>query len=334
MLCVTTALLDAVAGPEVRREIDRRIDLPLLAHSEGEVPRAAVACALCALLFHGLIQRVPEGRAYVDEQLSMGRKVCFDHGAIRTVDGFTGSLPQGDGAFARILEPLGFIRTGVYPLDRLKMTGRVFTHADDPENIAQFFVSELHVSRFSAQFQEAARRTMSTSVDPLPAPATGLLERLRRDKSLPMDEAAQLLRWLLGCFGRHHEEPHLQDYELLLAESAEMAWIATEGNVFNHATDRVRDIRHVAEEQRRAGRPLKKDIEISGTGRVLQTAFRASTVRRRFLTEAGHVERDVPGSFYEFIQRERLPSGRLDLSFDSGNATGIFGMTAGGQHAR
>jgi hypothetical protein len=41
----------------------------------------------------------------------------------------------------------------------------------------------------------------------------------------------------------------------------------------------------------------------------------------------------VPGSFYEFIQRERLRDlvtgvPRLDLAFDSGNAQGIFKMTA------
>ncbi len=39
------------------------------------------------------------------------------------------------------------------------------------------------------------------------------------------------------------------------------------------------------------------------------------------------VTRHVPGSFYEFIQRERLQCGRLDLAFDAGNATAIFKMT-------
>jgi hypothetical protein len=36
----------------------------------------------------------------------------------------------------------------------------------------------------------------------------------------------------------------------------------------------------------------------------------------------------VPGSFYEFIQRSVDPAtGKLDLGFDSGNATGIFAVT-------
>ena len=36
----------------------------------------------------------------------------------------------------------------------------------------------------------------------------------------------------------------------------------------------------------------------------------------------------VPGSFHEFITRKVDPeTGRLDLTFDAGNATAIFHMT-------
>ena len=328
MLCVTTTIVEAVAGAQVRRAVDASLELPLIDGTREAVPRAAIASALAALLFHDLVQRVPEGREYVTDQVKAGRKICFDHGAIRTVDGPSGELPGGDAAFARILEPLGYVRTGVYPLERLKMTGRVFTHADLPEEIAQFFVSELHVRRFSAPFQAAAAAVLRSSRDPLNAGAVTLLERLRREKVLPMEQVVQLVPWLLRAFGRQHEEPALSDYEVLLQESAEMAWIATEGNAFNHATDRVDDIHAVAAEQRRLGRTIKPSVEVSRSGRVLQTAFLASPVRRRFFTPDGYVDREVPGSFYEFIQRERNPRGRLDLSFDSANATGIFKMTA------
>ena len=71
---------------------------------------------------------------------------------------------------------------------------------------------------------------------------------------------------------------------------------------------------------------------------VRQTAFRAATVQREFLTTTGRVTRAVPGSFHEFITRAELQASpaandaaqgtRLDLAFDAGNATGIFGMTA------
>jgi hypothetical protein len=50
-------------------------------------------------------------------------------------------------------------------------------------------------------------------------------------------------------------------------------------------------------------------------------------VTRRFRTDAGVAERTVPGAFFEFINRDRLPGGELDLTFDTGNAQGIFTMT-------
>jgi hypothetical protein len=281
------------------------------------------------------MDRVPTGRAYVGECVAAGRKVVFDHGALRTVAlAGMGSLPAGHGGIGRILEPLGYRVASLYPLERLGMTGRAYTHEDLPEDLPQFFVSELHPQRFSAKFQAAVARITATSRDPLTSAHLQLLEELRVAGELPLGKATQLLPALAFCFGRHHGTPLLADYETLLAESAEMAWISTEGNAFNHATDRVPDLASVVVEQRRLARPLKDKIEVSGSGRVRQTAFRADIVTREFTGADGRtVTRNVPGSFYEFIQRELMKdelSGtrRLDLAFDSGNAQGIFKMTA------
>ncbi len=106
----------------------------------------------------------------------------------------------------------------------------------------------------------------------------------------------------------------------------------TEGNAFNHATDRVADVDRLAAEQKMLGQPMKDTVETSQSGRVRQTAFHAARVMRKFRAADGSlVEREVPGSFYEFITRLPLPEkdGRraLDLSFDSSNAQAIFKMT-------
>ena len=114
----------------------------------------------------------------------------------------------------------------------------------------------------------------------------------------------------------------------LLAQSGEAAWIATEGNAFNHATDRVADVEALSDTLRDGGWPIKERVEISASGRVRQTAFRADPVERLFLDADGQlVRRTVPGSFYEFITRHAKDDGSLDLAFDSANATGIFAMT-------
>ena len=301
---------------------------PALAGAPG-VTRAQAAMALNAVLFAQLLDRVPTAARYVEAVFAAGRQICFDHGALRTIDGPTGALPQGRAAFARLLEPLGYRIVGVYPLPRLKMTGHVFTHADFPETVPQFFVSELHVDRLPESAQAAAERVFGASSDPLDGAAQVMLDALASQGRCTPEQALAGLPALVRAFGRHHPGPSLSDYEALLEHSAEAAWIATAGNVFNHATDRVPDVVALAAELAAQGYPLKPAVEHSASGRVHQTAFVADRGLRSFTDAAGQtVTREVPGSFYEFITRDLDPAtGKLDLSFDSGNATGIFTMT-------
>jgi hypothetical protein len=295
------------------------------------VGRAELAFGLGLALFADLLRRVPEADRYLQRVAEAQGEIVFDHGALRTVAWPCGELPPGEAAFTRFLTALGYRLGGTYPLPRLKMSGRSWVHEDLPEDLPQYFVSELHPEAFSPLFQQSVTRVVGASSDPLRPSDIALVERLRRDRALPLQAARVLLEALLRCFGRQHGDVRLADYETLLAESAEMAWIATEGNVFNHATDRVADVDRLAEQLRREGYSLKERVEVSASGRVRQTALRAAPVQRSFVHEGHLVTRSVPGSFYEFISRDRLHEGEaapLDLSFDSGNATGIFRMTA------
>jgi hypothetical protein len=334
-------LIALLAAHRSAQQIDfllRALHVPActLRPAESQVSRLELAQALNMLLFEKLLREVPDAAAYVADAMQAGQRMHFDHGALRTVlADNTGLLPAGAEVIVRILRPLGYVQNGLYPLERLRMTGRTYGHADAPEEIAQFFVSELHADQFSPEFQAAVARVAGTALDPLDADAQALLAQLEQAGHLPMAAAQGLLPVLLSCFERQHELPTLADYELLRAESAEMAWIATEGNVFNHATDRVADVEAVAQHQRALGRPMKDKIEVSRNGRVRQTAYRACTVVRPMRDAQGVVvQKSVPGSFYEFISRARYVDEqgieRLDLSFDSGNAQGIFKMTAGG----
>lgn len=334
-LPILERLLCDVVGQPAWALCSSRVHIaPALIEPRGDsVPRAVLADAMNLALFADLLKRVPAGMQRVTEVARDGKLVHFDHGALRTVVSDCTALPSGYLAFARILEPLGFEVAGTYPLPRIHMMGRAFAHRDCPEDIAQFFVSELTPGALSPQFREAAERVIATSKDPLSTSAAELLAKLARDRALPYEQARTLLPELTSCFARHHNVPTLADYQILLAESAEMAWIATEGNTFNHVTERVCDIASVAREQHRLGRPMKAQIEVSNSGRVRQTAYFAAAVDRQFRLDDGAViTASVPGSFYEFIERAEVVDARghrwLDLSFDSSNAQGIFKMTA------
>lgn len=330
---VIAALTKAVLGDtDGQKALDALHIAPaLLAERGPTVSRAAFAMAMNVSLFDNLLRRVPSGAAYVADTLAQSRRISFDHGALRTIrlpDGPNGALPGGEDAFTRIFVPLGYRMATVYPLDRLKMTGRAYTHADYPDAIPQFFLSELHVDRFDADFADAAARVFGTSRDPLDAQALAVLDDFAAGRAVSFADAVAALPTILSAFDRQHDAPDFADYQLLLSRSNEAAWIATEGNAFNHATDRVADVATLAERLRAEQHPIKDRLEISATGRVRQTALRADSVERSFAD--GQV-RAVPGSFFEFISRDIDPAtGQLDLAFDTGNATGIFAMTRAG----
>jgi len=332
-VAVLQETLEKVIGADRAAKLFLTLEVPqgLVEESGETISRAGIAQALNMMLFEDLLERVPNAKLYAEDAVRDGKKILHDHGAVRTVkwEGM-GELPAGEEAITRILRPLGYALNGVYPLERLKMTGRSHAQVEYPEGLAQFFISELHPERFSETFQGAVGRVTATSIDPLTHEAKVLLAELEEKHFLPSEKAAILLPLLAGAFKRQHEDAALADYELLLAESAEMAWIATEGNSFNHATDRVPDVDALAETQKSLGRPMKATVETSQSGRVRQTAFLAARVMRTFRGEDGSViEKEVAGSFYEFITRLPLPEeGKLDLSFDSSNAQGIFKMTA------
>jgi hypothetical protein len=334
---VLQATLNALIGSaRTERLFDVLVINPeLKENSNPRVSRAGLAQALNMLLFEDLIERVPAAKIYVEQCLDSEKTVMHDHGAVRTIAmSGMGSLPAGQESIARILRPLGYAINGVYPLERLRMTGHSYAQADHPEEIAQFFISELHPERFSPKFQSALTRVVGASIDPLTREARVLLQELESSRSLTVNQAVVLLPVIVSCFARQHNNIALEDYETLLAESSEAAWISTEGNAFNHVTDRVADVDQLADEQKALGQPMKAVVETSKSGRVRQTAFRAAFVPRTFHLANGNVlEKEVPGSFLEFITRlpldeESSRKKRLDLSFDSSNAQAIFKMTS------
>ncbi len=144
------SLLSTLIGPTRTTRLLTTLTIhPSLLVQADLASRALLAQALNMLLFEDLIARVPAAHAYVDRCLAAGDTIFHDHGAVRTVDlAGMGALPRGQAALTRILIPLGYQLRGTYPLDRLRMTGRSYAQADLPEDLAQFFLSELHVDRF------------------------------------------------------------------------------------------------------------------------------------------------------------------------------------------
>lgn len=324
-----------IVGQNTIDDFSKVILIPddLSSFGDEQVPRAHLAMSLFIVLYADLLERVPHAKNYFERRLVEERTILFDHGAVRTVlHERNGALPIGEESLTRILEPLGYFHNHTYPLEKLKMTGRSYTHSDLPTQIPQYFVSEFHVAKVQDdEFIKAVINVTEDSIDPLNEQTKADLAYLTEHKSLPRARCNDFLANCAGAFQRQHRVPELNDYKRLIKHSAEMAWIATEGNAFNHATDRVEKLTELVDEENSLSMPMKETIEVSKTGRVLQTAYRADPIERPFIDDKGDcIQIEVPGSFFEFIERKIDPdTGELDLQFDASNATGIFKMTEG-----
>src|SRR5580704_14734536 len=117
-------LIRLIAGDKAADDLlnTLQIERTFMLESAGAVSRGVFAMALNAVLFTDLLSRVPTGAAYVADRRRQHERITFDHGALRTIrfgSGKTGALPPGVDAFSRILEPLGYHVTGIYPLEDL-----------------------------------------------------------------------------------------------------------------------------------------------------------------------------------------------------------------------
>lgn len=297
---------------------------------DENISRAQLSMSLFLVLYADLLERVPHALEYFNRLKSEEETIFLDHGAVRTVlCSRNGELPEGETALNRILIPLGYFHKHTYPLPKLKMTGRSYTHEDLPGLIPQYFVSEFHPEKVGDDnFEKAVISVVETSRDPLSQQILDDLTFIANNKYLPRERSTNFLQEVAAAFSRQHEVPFLRDYETIKAHSAEMAWITTEGNSFNHATDRVADVMELAENERTIGSPIKDTVEVSGSGTIMQTAYKADAISRPFrLDDNEIIQNDVPGSFFEFITRSKLDDGTIDLAFDASNATGIFAMT-------
>ena len=167
--------------------------------------------------------------------------------------------------------------------------------ANSARSMPQFFISELHVERFSAGFAAPPRvRHQPRSAC---APRRAALHAFAEHGSCELGAAAAGLREILAAFGRCHNTPTLVDYQVLLAESAEAA-DRDRGCAFNH-TAACPDVDAVACEQRDWAVPSGQH-RVSRSGSVRQTAF-SRPCRPHLWHRRRNDGPDGARSFYEFI---------------------------------
>jgi hypothetical protein len=187
---------------------------------------------------------------------------------------------------ARVFEDLGWSQAGAYDFRDAHLNAVYLTNPGQP----RIFVSELRTEELSPRARQ-------------------ILAQLPRDP--PFDGAAG---WFRGPGLRPSERELLE----LERESQYAAWLLLFGREVNHFTASVPDVADWHERMRRAGIPMKDEIEGDPGAGLRQTATRAAPRRVQLLER----EREWPYAYLEIAER----NGGFD-GFVAAQARQLFEMT-------
>lgn len=229
-----------------------------------------------------------------------GEAVVNDHIALRTF-----GLPKVNiDCLAKFFIRYGYEEKGEYEFEFKKLRAKHY----EKEGFPRVFISELKVEEFSDFLQE----TVGLLVEQIP------------------DESVLTESFLYS--GLLWDRISWPVYERLKQESEYSAWMATFGYVANHFTVSVNHLKtfagigEVTEFLKDNGfRMNSSGGEIKGSKEdcLLQSSTLASDVRVK-LKESEYV---LPGCYYEFAERFKMPDGQLFNGFITKSADKIFEST-------
>jgi hypothetical protein len=243
----------------------------------------------------------PAARRIYDLFEEEGETVLNDHIALRTFN-----HPRlGIESLARTFKKYGYQEKGDYVFVEKKLYAKHYEHID--HNLPKIFISELELEKVSP----FVRETMNSLIEKIPQSA------IESDR--------------FSMCGR----PWNMSFELYskLAEESEYAsWVAAIGFRPNHFTVNVNalkkftDLKNLNRFIESKGFALNKaGGEIKGSPEVFleQSSTLAKEVPIRFDDGIHH----IPGCYYEFAKRYRLPSGEFYQGFVATSADKIFEST-------
>jgi hypothetical protein len=230
-----------------------------------------------------------------------GETIHNDHIALRTFD----DQRVGIEALAKPILGFGYLPKGDYEFTAKKLRARHYEHPDP--DVPRIFISELKLTRFSKELQAAVKRT----IDQLPADAPH--------------------QWDFPAMGRPWETTW-EEYDRAATESEYAAWMLIFGFRANHFTvdvNRLRGFDRLAQLNdflKENGFALNAaGGEIKGSPDVFLE--QSSTLAEKIEIELADGKREVPGCYYEFALRHRLPGGEIFSGFVAESADKIFQST-------
>ncbi len=234
--------------------------------------------------------------------IARGEKVINDHIAFRTFN-----IPKvGLATIAKIFIGFGYKPNGEYHFKEKKLYARHYEHPD-PNN-PKIFISELKLEECSADLQKIVKDLVAQVPDQLTK------------------------QWDFCACGVPWKPVSYPTYEKLLSESEYAGWMSAFGFRANHFTvyfnplKTFKDLQEFNEFIKKSGYKLNTSGgEIKGSPQ--EFLEQSSTLAHPVEVKFADCTRTIPGCYYEFAQRYKLPDGKIFTGFVAQSADKIFEST-------
>ncbi len=262
---------------------------------------------------HHLLDRLWEDYASLNPQAQTihrllcerGERVVNDHIAFRTYD----DPRVGLDAVAESFVSLGYQPKGSYEFPEKKLTAR---HYEPPSHqlatgLPRVFISQLQVGQFSQPFGDI----VASLIDQVPAD-------LPKSQGFPVADRP----WGVSY----------ADYETLRQESEYGAWLAAFGLRANHFTVDVGALNSFDGLAAFNAFLIENGFELNTSGGAIKGSpevflEQSSTLAAQVPVDFSDGQHTIPGCYYEFAKRYRMPSGELFQGFIAQSASKIFEST-------
>ena len=254
-------------------------------------------------LWKEYMQRTPSAQKIKNLFINGGNEVFNDHVAIRTFDDSRINIE----VLATPFLEAGYEECGDYHFEKKKLYAKHYEHKTD-KNAPRVFISQLLIKEFSEELQA----TVKNMIDAI---------------SLDDLNSSELI-----FKGRLWEQPSMQVYEKLQAETEYAAWMYVNGFCANHFTVDVNKLENFTSLQQ-VNEFLKENgykMNISGgeiKGTPLQMLEQSSILADKIPVDFLEGTKEITSCYYEFAFRHPINNGVLYSGFIAGSADKIFEST-------
>jgi hypothetical protein len=296
-------------------------------------PRERFLAELFDTLWDRYRQRVEYVRQYERVIQQAGATFFNDHIAFRT---FAAQQPlTGISTISRIFEALGYRAAGSYHFDDKQLSAIHFQHANP--QLPKLFISELKTWELPATSRAIVERALRSHRPAIAADVLAALSKLDHEAA----PASDLLPQVVSQF---HELPWLlpakEDVTSLNKVSQYAAWVLVHGYNVNHFTSLINshgvaaldDIEKTIESLKKAGIPMKAEIEGARGSKLRQTATEAVTIEVDVHDRGQPAKMPWTYAYFELAQRDLVVDAGTGKQvrfegFLGPQATNLFEMT-------